>query len=258
MKLRLAIGLLATVVLVAGCSGSDRILVGAGTTTVDSGLIAAVESRYSGSVSVVGGSTAEILASADQGSFDVAIVHDEEQESAFLADHPDAVRRGLFTSRFLIVGPTDLAGQIAAGTPAEALAEIAARGWTFVTRADGSGTHAREMQLWALSGMDPVGEWYVATGQGMGFTLQVTDQRSAFTIVEEGAFLAARDTLTLTAIEFPDDTDLMNPYSAILVNESGRTFFEWLTGLDGRNATLLANDEVFGQVVYRPSQDSEQ
>lgn len=257
MKLRFTAGLLAAAALLTGCGDPDRTLVGAGTTTVDSGLMAQLGSEFPENVSIVGGSTAEILGLAGQGSLDVVIVHDEAQEQAFLASHPDAERRAVFTSRFLVVGPAALVAQIEAPTPASVFSEIAANGWTFVTRDDGSGTHAREMALWAESGIEPEGEWYLATGQGMGFTLQVTDQRAAFTLVEEGAFLGARDTLSLEAVTFADDSELLNPYSAILVGASGRAFYEWLTGPQGRTAVLLANDEIFGEVIYAPSDDGQ-
>ncbi len=257
MKLRLFVAVMTAVAMLAGCSGSDRVLVGAGTTTVDSGIMGNIESRFTGDFSVVGGSTAELLESAAQGALDVVIVHDERQERAFVAEHPDAVASAVFASRFLLVGPEALVTQIDAQSPAAAFAEIANRGWAFVTRADGSGTHAREMAIWAQSGVEPAGNWYIATGQGMGFTLQVADQRSAFTLVEEGAFRAAQSTLTLAAIDLPDDSDLVNPYTAILVADAGRPFFEWLIGAEGRAAILAANDEVFATVIYQPSQDGE-
>lgn len=258
MRLRLVAVLAVACAVLPGCGdGSERVLVGAGTTTVDSGFMEALESRFPGDVSIVGGSTAELLASADQGAFAVAIAHDETQELRFVAEHPDSERRVVFASRFLVVGPPAQVAQIQATSPAAVFAEVVANGWTFVTRDDQSGTHAREMTLWADSGVEPAGEWYVATGQGMGFTLQVADQRSAFTIVEEGAFLAAADTLTLRAVDLAGAAALENPYSAILVDEVGRPFYEWLSGPEGRAAIAAANQEAFGRAVYEPLGESE-
>ena len=53
--------LLVVALLFAACGGGDRVIVGAGTTTVDSGFMAALEEEYGRDVSIVPGSTAELL-----------------------------------------------------------------------------------------------------------------------------------------------------------------------------------------------------
>lgn len=234
------------------CGGQDRVIVGAGTSIVDSGFIGAVSSDFSGDVSIVGGATAELLELAAQDSVSVAIVHDEVQELAYMAAHPDAERRPVFASVFLVVGPSELAAGLNGMTATDAFAEIAANGWTFVTRDDNSGTHVRELAIWEQAGVVPAAESYVATGQGMGFTLQVADQRNGFTLVEAGAYLAAADTLSLEPVSLAPGGDLLNPYSAILVDEAGRDLFEWLTSPAGAAAVVKANDDLFGEVVYAP------
>ena len=250
-------GLVVGSLVISACAAPSRIVVGAGTTVVDSGLMAALEAQFGNELAVLGGSTAEVLRLADQGSTSVAIVHDEVQEAAFVAAHPEVERRPVFSSRFLLVGPPDLVAQITADTtPAAAFAEIASN-WVFISRDDRSGTHARELAIWHDAAIEPGGSWYTTTGQGMGFTLQVADQRRAFTLVEEGAFLAARDTLTLGVVALADDAGMVNPYSAVLIDETGRDFFEWLTGPAGWAAVVEANTQVFGRVVYAPSGDGE-
>lgn len=244
------------VLAVAACGGQDRVVVGAGTSIVDSGFIGAVAADFTGDVSIVGGATAELLELAAQDSVRVAIVHDEVKELAYMAAHPYAERRAVFASGFLVVGPSELVATVSGQSAAAVFAEIVANNWTFVTRDDHSGTHGRELAIWEQAGVAPVGDSYVATGQGMGFTLQVADQRNAFTLVEEGAYLAAADALSLEAVPLAPSEDLLNPYSAILVDESGRDFFEWLTGPAGAAAVVAANQELFGRVVYRPADSS--
>ena len=236
----------------AACGGRDRVVVGAGTSIVDSGFIGAVAADFTGDVSIVGGATAELLELAAQGSVDMAIVHDEVQELAYMAAHSDAERRSVFASRFLVVGPSELVATVSGQSAAAVFAEIVANDWTFVTRDDHSGTHVRELEIWEQAGIVPAGEWYVATGQGMGFTLQVADQRNAFTLVEEGVYLEAAGTLSLEAVPLAPGEELLNPYSAILVDESGRDFFEWLTSPAGAAAVGVANNELFGEMVYVP------
>lgn len=232
-------------------------VVGAGTTTIDSGLMVALEAEFASELSVVGGSTAEALQLAEQGAVSVAVVHDEAQELAFMASHPEARRAAAFVSSFLLVGPADQVAAMAAVDPAEAFAEIAANGWTFVTRDDESGTHSRELAIWDQAGVAPGGDWYLATGQGMGFTMQVADQRSGFTLVEEGAYLAAAATLQLVPVALDDSPLLTNRYSIIQVDPLGNEFFEWLTGPDGQRAVAAASERLFAAPVYRPSAESQ-
>ncbi|NND04577.1 MAG: hypothetical protein HKN91_17515, partial [Acidimicrobiia bacterium] len=141
--------LLLVAVVLAACGGGDRVIVGAGTTIVDSGFMEALETEYGRDISVVPGSTAELLELARQGAVDAVVVHDEQQELEYLAAHPDATRKEVFTSSFLLVGPAELVQSIPTDSITEAMTSIAAAGYTFVTRDDGSGTHSREMALWA-------------------------------------------------------------------------------------------------------------
>ena len=238
--------------LVSGCGPSDRVLVGAGTTVVDSGLAGQLIGGFDGSVSVVGGSTAELLLLADRGELALVIVHDPAQEAAFMGNHPAAQRVPLFSSDFLIVGPREQAATLTASTADALFAEIAERGLSFVSRGDGSGTYAKELELWgSATGSVPSGApWYSATGQGMGFTLQVADQSDAFTLVERGAFLAAANTIDLVPISL-DDPTLINPYSAILVDPSAGPLFDWLQGDQAAAKLRTINQALFGEDVYR-------
>jgi tungstate transport system substrate-binding protein len=135
---------------------------------------------------------------------------------------------------------------------------IARRGWTFTSRADGSGTWATERRLWKDIGVDPTGApWYLETGQGMGLTLQVADQRRAFVLTELGAYLAADETFDLDILPV-EDPRLANPYHAIVVagsavsTEAG-VFVDWLLSEDGQAAVHDLNVELFGEDVYTPS-----
>jgi len=68
--------------------------------------------------------------------------------------------------------------------------------------------------------------------------------------------LAAADALSLEPVSLAPSSDLLNPYSAILVDETGRSFFDWLTSPAGVEALIAANNGLFGQVVYRPAGSS--
>lgn len=256
--------MLVVVLLVSACtsSGSDRVVVAAGTTIVDAGLVdrlvdAYLESGVDVEIAVVGASTAEVLELGAGGSADLLITHQPKLEEAFLAEHPSAADEPVFTSEFLLVGPPSQQVVAADGDVVAAFADIAEAETTFVSRSDGSGTFAKEQELWTLTGIDPVAaDWYVETGQGMGFTLQITDQRGGFTLAEEGAFLASTTTLSVEPVPTNAVPGLLdNPYRSIVVepaaDEPAVAFQEWLVSADGRSALERANTELFGRVVYR-------
>lgn len=240
--------------LIASC-GDDRVIVGAGTTTVDSGFMEELEESYGESISVVPGSTAQLLELAAQGSLSAVIVHDEAQELQFMANHPAARRSPAFESAFLLVGPPEAVAALPASDPHQAFAAIASSGLTFVTRGDGSGTHTKELAIWEGADIAPGGPWYISTGQGMGQTLQVADQLAGFTLVELGVFAAATDTIDLQVVPLEDISLMANPYSVIVVDAAGNDFFSWLTGPTGQAGVVAANDAVFDQPVYTTSED---
>lgn len=250
-----ALGLVAA----AACGADpDRVIVAAGTTIVDSGFVGRVLDRYEAAagveVSIVAGSSAQVLDLLSQDAADVAISHAPQLEADHLAAHPADQPVPLFTSRFVIVGPRDLVAAVGGFEPVAAWAALWDSGATFVTRNDGSGTHAREIALWQAVGIDPAGDRYVRTGQGMGFTLQVANQFQGITLAEIGAFLAARPNLsTMEAAALAPSELLENPYVGIAAADSaGAAVLDWLSSPAGAAAIAEANDALFGESVYSP------
>ena len=88
---------------------------------------------------------------------------------------------------------------------------------TFISRGDDSGTHKKEMALWALAGISPAGEHYLAVGQGMGAVLQIANDKLAYTLCDRGTYLAYSDKIELQVV-FEQDPALFNPYHVILVS----------------------------------------
>ena len=261
MTARAIVGLAALSLVFAGCGDSERVVVAAGTTAVDSGLMEIVaqdfERQHPGvNLSVVGESTANILELGRRGEADVLITHAPEAERAFLLREDVSRYESVFSSRFILVGPPSSG---LGGDAIEVMQALGGGAVTFVTRADGSGTHSAELALWEAAGVVPTGQpWYLETGQGMGLTLQVTDQRSAFTLSELGSFLAARPVLSLVAVvDDPAEALLGNPYHATVPSEVGsraaaELFVDWLVSDDGRQAIIAANRQLFGDAeVYR-------
>jgi tungstate transport system substrate-binding protein len=253
--------LVVAVVVVAACAGpsEQRVVIAAGTTLVDSGFIQAVidvyvEDHPEVTMSVVPVGSAEAIAYARAGSADLIITHEPHTLATYLAETPDAVASSPFASSFVVVAPPE---SIVDGRDVvAAFRSIAASGLTFVSRDDGSGTNVREREIWEAAGIDPDGEdWYLRTGSGMGSSLLVTDQRSAVTLSELGAFLSATPALDLTIVPLADTTGLDNPYSVTVPSPADSAaaldFQSWLSSKEGRSAIVDANERLFGTVVYR-------
>src|SRR5256885_997293 len=76
----------------------------------------------------------------------------------------------------------------------------AAAGARFVSRGDKSGTHLLEQALWKETGVTPAAPWYIESGQGMGATLGIADDRRAYTLTDRASYLALSRRLALTTL----------------------------------------------------------
>lgn len=257
----------ALLLLVVACSGGPpRLVIAAGTTLVDAGFIDEIAAEYEAShpdveVSVVAEPTRLALELGREGAADVTITHAPLQEQAFVEDGHADESVTIFSSVFILVGPPELAASFIDFELPEVLREVAASEIPFVSRGDGSGTHDKEMENWLESGLNPVDQdWYAVTGQGMGPTLLIADQRGAVTLAEYGAFLEAAPSIGLVDLSL-DPGALDNPYSAMVMSSSrnieiAQDFVRWLQSVDGLAAIESANRELFGTIVYRPASQS--
>ena len=208
-------------VVVGACGSSDTVLVAAGTKLVDSGFIESVADDFVAQtgvdVDVLGEASAQVLALARSGSVDVTITHAPDLEAEFETDGLASRSETVFSSRFVIAGPPGV--PLSAADAVSAFREIAALEGPFVGREDGSGTAIVEAAIWSRAGVDgPAQPWYLSTGQGMGLTLQVASERSAFVLAELGTFLST-ERLGLVDSGVSDPL-LRNPYRAMSVAAS--------------------------------------
>jgi tungstate transport system substrate-binding protein len=160
---------------------------------------------------------------------------------------------------FVIVGPdADPAGIKNAKNITEAMKKLLQSKNIFVSRGDDSGTHKKEKSLWQMVGNKPVGDWYLAVGQGMGVVLRIADDKEAYTLTDRGTFLAYKDKMKLRVV-FENDEALFNPYHVIMVNPAkhphtkidlARKYSEFIRGEEGQS--LIRNFKVNGEVLFHP------
>jgi tungstate transport system substrate-binding protein len=167
---------------------------------------------------VIAVGTGAALDMAARGNADAVLVHAPAAEQAAVERGELVEGRLVMENDFLLLGPPDdPAGARTAGDALEAMRRIAATG-PFIARGDGSGTDIKEQELWRAAGIDPAAATgRIETGQGMGATLLVAEQRRGYTLSDRGTYLAFRSRLTLAPIA-EGSPRLRNPYHAYLVN----------------------------------------
>jgi len=161
--------------------------------------------------------TGAALKQARDGNADVVIVHARKLEQEFLQDGFGVNRRVIARNYFMIVGPPDDPARVAGAAGArEAFERIRAAGAVFVSRGDKSGTHTRELDLWALAGGRPEKN-YLETGQGMAQTLQVAAERQGYALTDTATFFGLAGLRGLAPVS-QGSPELENIYAVIAVN----------------------------------------
>lgn len=233
------------------------------TSTEDSGLLAHLhpvfEAQTGIRVDVIAVGSGKALALARNGDVDVVLAHDPAAESEFIAAGDGIERQAVMSNDFVIVGPAaDPAAVRQATSAADAFARIAATGAAFVSRGDRSGTHVKELAVFAAADVTPDGHWYLAAGQGMGPVLQMADEKPAYTLADRGTWLARRHALSLVLL-FEGDPLLANPYHVMLVNparhphvrlDAARAYAAFLTGETGQR--LIGQFRIDGERLFIP------
>jgi tungstate transport system substrate-binding protein len=245
----------------AATGPSGDMLLATTTSTQDTGLldelVPAFESGSACTVKTVAVGSGEAMAMGEQGNADVLLAHSPDEERRFMAQGHGSSRAAVMHNDFVLVGPpADPAGVGEASDAAEALRRIARAHAPFASRADDSGTHTKELDLWHEAGIDPQGPWYVETGQGMGATLTIANQKQAYTLADRGTFLATAG--LHSGVVFEGSDDLLNPYHVIVVDHAGtntdcaREFSGWLR--QGQVQRMIGRFGLaeYGEALFHP------
>jgi tungstate transport system substrate-binding protein len=250
-----------------GASDSrDRPLILATTTsTQDSGLldvlVPAFENETDRQVKTVAVGSGEAIELASRGEADVLLVHSPDDEEEFMASGKGGTRRIVMHNDFVIVGPPDDPAGIRGMSSTAALERIAQNEEApFVSRGDDSGTHALELKLWDEGGVTPAGSWYQETGQGMGATLRIADQKRGYTIADRGTYLCTGDSTDLDVL-VEGEPRLLNVYHVIDVDPGagprvnaagGRAFADWIVSPAAQRMIGAFGRKEFGRLLFVP------
>jgi len=210
------------VALAAPAAAQERLRLSTTTSTENSGLLQVLlppfEKANGVRVDVIAVGTGKALKLGESGDVDVVLTHDPGLEEKFVTAGFGVDRRAVMHNDFVVVGPrADPAGLEGAPSAAEAFRRLHAGKAPFVSRGDESGTHQKEKSLWKAAGVKPEGAWYLEAGQGMGETLQMADQKQAYTLIDRATYLVWRDRVSLVPM-VEGDSALYNVYHVLVVN----------------------------------------
>ena len=269
----------------------DKILTMSTTTSTQSSglldvLLPAFEKDEGIKVKVIAKGTGAAIRDGIDGNVDVIFVHAIDRMKDFVEKGYGTKRFAVMHNDFIVIGPaSDPAGIKGLKDSASAMKKIAAAQVPFISRGDDSGTHTKEQELWAATGLSLVehglkltkngkettvpakkpadsDKWYMSIGQGMGKTITYADEKKAYTLADRGTYITYKYGKTPAVdleILFEGDALLANPYGVIPVNpekhpsvkyDLAMKFATWLTSAKGQ--AVIAGFRLEGKQLFFP------
>lgn len=262
----LGVGLVAGLMVGAAASASSEVVILSTTTsTQDSGLLDVLvplfERKTGYPVKTIAVGTGQALVLAARGEADVTLVHAPALERKYLGEGKVVNRRLVMLNDFVIVGPPEDPARLRESTSAvDGVRRIAATRAPFVSRGDQSGTHQLELGLWREAGLVPGGAWYVESGQGMGATLVLANDRRAYTLTDRATWLTFQRRVSLPVL-LEGDLRLRNLYSVLEANPAngprvnaagGRAFADFLVSPEAQALIRVFGVERYGRPLFVP------
>jgi len=274
--------ILVAVVSVAGMiiyvktTAKERLRISTTTSLYDTGLLEAIRSHYEAKrsidIQIISRGTGLALKLAQDGDADMILVHAPSKEMLFLKQGYGVCRKIIAYNFFAIVGPEADPAEIRGLTTLEAMTKIVEAGRNgqaiWVSRGDDSGTHIKEKELWEAAGfawedLRSETSWYVEASKGMGGTLILASERSAYTLTDMGTYLShsAAGLIDLKVL-ISQEEELLNVYSAIAVNQTRHPhtnfdgaidFVKFLVSDEGQQLIGDHGRDKYGQPLFCPA-----
>jgi len=246
-------------------AGSRTVIVATTTSTQDSGLLDVLvpmfERRTGYTVKTVSVGTGQALALAARGEADVALVHAPTLEKKYAVEGKLSNRRLVMYNDFVIAGPDADPARIKGEKIAvAALKKIAGAGARFVSRGDKSGTHIFEQDLWKRAEVTPAAAWYIESGQGMGATLGIANDRGAYVLTDRATLLAFGRRVALSIL-VEGDRPLLNVYAVLEINPAngprvnvagGKAFADFMVAPETQAVIKTFGVDKYGQPLFVP------
>jgi len=257
--------------------GKKKVMVSTTTSLYETGFLDVIKTSFEGkhpdmNVSFISQGTGLAIQTAMRGDADMILVHAPSSEYLFLNGSYGVNRKILAYNFFIIVGPRQDPAGITGKSVSDALKQIRAAGLNgttvWVSRGDNSGTYTKEVSLWKSVGLDVkqlrTEKWYLEAGSGMTATLQLANEKRAYTLSDMGTYLQNLKNHNIDLVQIIGASkSLLNVYSAIADNPNNpnmtKTNFagsmqliRYLVSDEGQQ--LFANYGVsnYGQPLFQP------
>ena len=275
----LAIALIAIIALsaftfIASDDGKETLKIATTTSLEDTGLLESLEKEFESKnpnidVQFISAGTGQALEYGKKGDVDLVMVHSKKQEEEFIKEGFGTNRTIFAYNYFYIIGPINDPAQIKGSTATEAFEKIMIAGQegfgSFVSRGDNSGTNTREITIWESTGVDYNSSirgqsWYIETGKGMGDTLIIANEKSAYTLSDSSTYLAYKGNMSLEAL-VTQGKDLINVYSLIPINKAKFShvntaatdkWIAFVTSNEGQSMIGKYGIDKYGQTLFTP------
>jgi tungstate transport system substrate-binding protein len=246
-------------------AGSRTVILSTTTSTQDSGLLDVLvpmfERSTGYSLKTISVGTGQALALAARGEADVTLAHAPGLERTYVAEGRMQNRRLVMYNDILVIGPESDPAEIRGEqSVVAALKKIAGARARFVSRGDKSGTHSRELSLWKAAGITPAAPWYIESGQGMGATLGIANDRQGYTLTDRATMLAFVRRVDLEPM-VEGDRLLLNIYSVMEVNPAngprvnatgGTAFANFMLAPETQAVIKTFGVDKYGQPLFVP------
>ncbi|MCX7770080.1 MAG: substrate-binding domain-containing protein [Proteobacteria bacterium] len=248
-------------------SAQNKTIILATTTSVqDSGLLEVIiplfEKKTGYFVKTIAVGSGQAMALGKRGEADLLLVHSPEEEIKFIKEGYGINRKSFIYNDYLLLGPKSNPAKIIYNENiVEAFKKISKTKSLFISRGDNSGTHIKELYIWSKAGINPNGErWYQETGNGMGQTLIIADEKDGYILSDRGTYLTLKRRLKNLAIIIDKEESLKNVYSLIEVNpdkfknlnnRGAKLFIEFMTtSKEVKDIIKSFGKKEFGEPIF--------
>lgn len=249
-----------------------NIILATTTSTKDSGLLDAILDDFTKktgyTVDVISVGSGEAMKMGENGEADVLLVHSPKAEKEYVENgHADENGRAdVMYNDFVIIGPKDDPANISKDASDDAIKAfeiIANTNTSFISRADESGTHKKELSIWDKLEMTPSGEWYIEAATGMGAVISMANEKLAYTLSDRATWLNLGKDTDLEILSQKDPSGILNnQYGVIVVNpdkndkinhEGALAFREWILSEETQNLIGEYGKDTYGAPLFVPN-----